>query len=172
MNIDTKHQRPSWDDYFMSIAELVGSRATCSRGRSGCVIVREKRILVTGYVGSPAGIEHCDDIGHEMHKVLNDDGSESEHCIRTVHAEQNAITQAAKIGISVDGATLYCHMTPCYTCAKLLINAGIKKVVALKDYHRGQRTKEVFQKSGIKIQILNNEIEDYKNDRFVNAIIK
>ena len=156
----------------MSIAELVGSRATCSRGRSGCVIVREKRILVTGYVGSPAGLEHCDSIGHEMHKVLNDDGSESEHCVRTVHAEQNAISQAAKIGISVDGATLYCHMTPCYTCAKILINSGIKKVVAAKDYHRGQRTKQIFDQSGVKLQILNKEVEDYSKDRFKSPQIK
>ena len=101
-----------------------------------------------------------------MHKVLNDDSSESEHCVRTVHAEQNAIAQAAKTGVSIDGATLYCHMTPCYTCAKLLINAGIKKVVAAKDYHRGQRTKVVFEQSGVKLHILDTEVENYKLDRF------
>lgn len=148
----------------MSIAELVGSRATCGRGRSGCVIVRDKRILVTGYVGSPAGIAHCDDVGHEMHKVINDDGQISEHCIRTAHAEQNAIAQAAKLGISIDGATLYCHMTPCYTCAKMIINAGIKKVISLKDYHRGKRTKEVFAESGVKFQLVTPHLEDYSGD--------
>ena len=160
-----KHVRPSWDEYFISIAELVGSRATCSRGRSGCVIVRDKRILGTGYVGSPAGLPHCDDIGHEMHRVVGDDGQESEHCVRTAHAEQNAIAQAAKIGVAVDGGTLYCHMVPCYSCAKTLINAGIKKVVALKDYHRGQRSKEVFAAAGVKLQLLNNDVEDYQDDR-------
>ena len=150
----------------MSIAELVGSRSTCARGRSGCVVVRDKRILVTGYVGSPAGLAHCDDIGHEMNKVLNDDGTKSEHCVRTAHAEQNAIAQAAKLGVSIDGAVLYCHMVPCYICAKILINSGIKKVIVTKDYHRSQRTKEIFSEAGIKLQILNNEVEDYKHDRF------
>ncbi len=161
MTKDTSHTRPSWDEYFMNIAELVGSRATCDRGRSGCVIVRDKRILVTGYVGSPAGLKHCDEIGHEMSKVLNENGTESEHCVRTAHAEQNAIAQAAKLGVSIDGGTLYCHMTPCYTCAKLIINAGIKKVVSMKDYHRGQRSKEVFAESGVKFQLLNGVVEQY-----------
>ena len=160
---EEKRHRPSWDEYFMSIAELVGSRATCSRGRSGCVIVRDKRILVTGYVGSPAGLPHCDEVGHEMHKILNDDGTESEHCVRTAHAEQNAISQAAKLGVLIDGSTLYCHMTPCYSCAKSIINSGIKKVIVLKDYHRGNRTKEVFMQSGVKFQALTAEIEDYSD---------
>ena len=145
----------------MSIAELVGSRGTCDRGRSGCIIVRDKRVLVTGYVGSPIGFEHCDDIGHEMHKVINDDGTISDHCIRTIHAEQNAIAQAARLGVSIDGATLYCHMTPCYTCAKLLINAGIKKVVVSKDYHQGKKTKQSFEKSGVHFILINKELEYY-----------
>ncbi len=165
---EKKYIRPSWDEYFMSIAELVGSRATCSRGRSGCVVVKDRQILVTGYVGSPKGIAHCDDIGHEMSKVVNDDGSISEHCVRTVHAEQNAITQAAKLGVSLNGATLYCHMTPCYICIKILINAGIKKIIANKDYHQGTRTKKLCEESGIIFQLLNSEIEDYKKDRSSN----
>ncbi len=162
-----KYKRPSWDEYFMSIAELVGSRGTCSRGRSGCVVVRDKRILVTGYVGSPAGLPHCDEVGHEMHKVTRGDALESsEHCVRTAHAEQNAIAQAAKLGVSVDGATLYCHMTPCYTCAKLLINSGIKRIIAMKDYHASKRSKEIFEQSGIKLTIIDNTVEDYLKDRF------
>lgn len=165
MTKEIEHSRPSWDEYFMSIAELVGSRATCSRGRSGCVIVKDKRILVTGYVGSPIGQAHCDDIGHEMHTVINDDGTSSDHCVRTAHAEQNAIAQSAKLGISIDGSTLYCHMTPCYTCAKVIINAGIKKVVVLKDYHRGQRSKDVFEQSGIKFQLITHEVEDYSDTK-------
>jgi dCMP deaminase len=151
----------------MSIAELVGSRATCGRGRSGCVIVKDKRILVTGYVGSPMGLPHCDEVGHEMHRVVHEDGSESEHCIRTAHAEQNGIAQAARIGISVDGATVYCHMTPCYVCAKILINAGIKKVVALKDYHASKRSKEIFEQSGVKLHIMKPEVENYASDKTV-----
>jgi dCMP deaminase len=157
----SEYKRPSWDEYFMSIAELVGTRSTCDRGRTGCVIVKDKRMLVTGYAGSPIGLPHCDEVGHEMHKVIHDDGSESEHCIRTAHAEQNAIAQAARMGIALDGGTVYCKMTPCYTCAKILINAGIKKVVALKDYHASKRSKEIFETAGVKLHIMNKEVENY-----------
>jgi dCMP deaminase len=158
------HTRPSWDEYFMSIAELIGSRATCGRGRTGCVIVRDRQILVTGYVGSPIGMPHCDEVGHEMHKVINDDGTESEHCIRTVHAEQNAIAQAAKLGVSVDGATIYSHIMPCYVCAKILVNSGIKKFIANKDYHASAKTKKLFQEAGIVFEIIHIEMEDYSMD--------
>ncbi|MCE9628428.1 MAG: cytidine/deoxycytidylate deaminase family protein [Candidatus Vogelbacteria bacterium] len=161
--VKESYRRPSWDEYFMSIAELVGSRATCDRGRSGCVIVRDKRILTTGYVGAPAGVAHCDEVGHELSTVLNDDGTQSLHCVRTTHAEQNAIAQAARVGVSLDGATVYCHMTPCYICAKIVINAGIKRVVALKDYHRGGRSKEIFKDAGVEYELLNNELEVYDN---------
>ena len=157
------HIRPSWDEYFMNVAELIGARATCDRGRSGCVIVRDKRILVTGYVGSPIGMDHCDEVGHEMSKVINEDGVISDHCIRTIHAEQNAITQAAKMGIPTDGATLYCHMTPCYVCAKILINSGIKRVVANMDYHRAQKSKAMFAKAGVRFELNNEKTDDYKN---------
>ncbi len=156
-----KYLRPSWDEYFMSIAELAGSRGSCDRGRSGCIIARDKRILCTGYVGSPVGLSHCDDVGHEMHTVTNEDGSVSRHCIRTTHAEQNAIANAARLGIALGGATLYCHMTPCYICAKMLINAGIKRVVCKMDYHAGQRSKEIFDEAGIAYELLNNETQKY-----------
>jgi dCMP deaminase len=153
--------RPSWDEYFMNIAQIVGTRGTCDRGRSGCVIVRDHRILVTGYVGSPAGLPHCDHDGHEMSKLIDDDGRQSEHCIRTIHAEQNAIAQAAQIGIAINNSTLYCKMTPCYTCAKLIINAGIKRVVAEMDYHAAEKTKEVFKEAKIILDILHHTIEKY-----------
>ena len=136
-----QYVRPSWDEYFMNIAKIVGSRGTCDRGRSGCVIVRDRRILVTGYVGSPAGLPHCDESGHEMSELVDDDGRRSEHCIRTIHAEQNAIAQAAQIGTAINDSTIYCKMTPCYTCAKIIINAGIKRVVAEMDYHAAEKTK-------------------------------
>jgi len=128
-------KRPSWDDYFMEITRTVARRSTCDRGRSGALIVKNKRILTTGYVGAPAGLPHCDEVGHQLREVLHEDGTRSKHCLRTVHAEQNAIVQAARFGISIEGATIYCTMTPCYTCAKMIINAGIKRVVCEKDYH-------------------------------------
>ncbi len=156
-----KYQRPSWDEYFLNLVELVGSRGTCDRGRSGCVIAKDKRILSTGYVGSPIGTKHCDEIGHEMHTVTYEDGKETRHCIRTSHAELNAIANAARFGISLDGATLYCHMTPCYTCAKMIINAGIKKVVCNLDYHAGGRSKEIFQEAGIGYNLISGEMQTY-----------
>lgn len=153
--------RPSWDEYFINITDLVGSRGTCDRGRAGCVIVRDKRIIATGYVGSPSGISHCDEVGHEMNTVSGNDGKESRHCVRTTHAEQNAICQAAKFGISLDGSTLYCKMTPCYICAKMIINAGIKSVVCARDYHKGIRTKEIFAEAGVKFKLLSGNIISY-----------
>ena len=161
--VNKKHIRPSWDEYFMNITEIVGTRGTCDRGRSGCIIVRDRQILATGYVGSAIGHDHCDDVGHEMSKVIGDDGIESQHCIRTIHDAQNAIAQAAKVGIAIDGGTLYCHMTPCYTCAKMLVNAGIKRVVANLDYHRAQKSKVVFKKSGVKFELLNQKVQFYEN---------
>ncbi|MDE1874658.1 MAG: cytidine/deoxycytidylate deaminase family protein [Patescibacteria group bacterium] len=156
------HVRPSWDEYFMKIADVVGERATCDRGRSSCLIAKDKRILVTGYAGAPAGVAHCDDVGHEMHTVIHEDGTQSKHCIRTAHAEQNAIANAARKGVAIEGATLYCNMTPCYTCAKMIINAGIVRVVAKKDYHAGRRSKEVFKEAGVTLEILDPEVETYK----------
>jgi len=156
-----KTKRPSWDEYFLNIVKIVGTRGTCDRGKAGCVIVRDKRILSTGYVGSPAGTAHCDDIGHEMHTVIQEDGTKSRHCIRTTHAEQNAIANAARFGVKLDGATLYCHMTPCYACAKMIINAGIKRVVCDLDYHAGERSKEIFKEAGVKYELINNKMETY-----------
>lgn len=157
------HKRPSWDEYFMSVVEVVGTRSTCDRGRSGCIIVKDKRILTTGYTGAPPGIAHCDDVGHEMHTVTNEDGSVTKHCIRTTHNEQNAIVQAARFGVNLNGATLYCKMTPCYICAKLIITAGIQRVVAQKDYHASKRSKEIFKEAGIELEIIKEETEIYKN---------
>lgn len=156
-----KNKRPSWDEYFIGMADYVGSRGTCDRGKSGCVIVHDKRVISTGYVGSPPGLPHCDDVGHEMHTVINEDGSQSQHCIRTAHAEQNAISQAARFGIAVDGSILYCRMTPCYSCAKSIITAGIKRVVAERDYHASKRSKEIFKKAGVKLDIVNKEVQKY-----------
>jgi len=158
--LNTYH-RPSWDEYFINLAELVGSRGSCDRGRAGCVITKEKRIISTGYVGSPVGLPHCDDIGHEMHTVIQEDGTQSRHCIRTSHAEANAICQAAKFGVSLDGGTLYCKMTPCYVCAKMIINSGIKRVVCSQDYHGGARSKEIFKEAGVEFGQLSDKMTTY-----------
>lgn len=156
-----KYIRPSWDEYFMEIANTVSKRATCDRGRSGCVIVRDKQILVTGYVGSPVGMAHCDEVGHQLKQVVHEDGSSTTHCMRTVHAEQNAICQAAKLGISLKESTLYCRMTPCRTCAMLIINCGIKRVVCEKKYHAGKESEEMFCQSNVQLEFLCEDILQY-----------
>jgi len=159
--MEENYVRPSWDEYFMEIANTVSKRATCNRGRSGCVIMKNKQILVSGYVGSPVGLPHCDEVGHQMKKMLHEDGSISEHCVRTVHAEQNAICQAAKRGIALEGSTLYCRMTPCRVCAMLIINCGIKRVVCEKKYHAGTESEEMFLKAGVELVFFNEEVLKY-----------
>lgn len=154
-------KRPTWDEYFLEIVKTVAKRATCNRGRSGCVIVKDKQILVSGYVGSPNGLPHCDEVGHLFKKMIDDDGTVSNHCVRTVHAEQNAICQAAKRGISLDGATLYCTMTPCRTCAMMIINCGIKRVVCQNKYHSAQESEEMFKQTGIKLEYACEDVLKY-----------
>lgn len=124
--------RSSWDQYFMKIAETVASRATCDRKHVGAVIERERTILATGYNGSIVGLDHCDDAGHMM-----EDG----HCVRTVHAEANAIIQAARNGVRIDGAGIYVTASPCWQCFKMIANAGIRRVV-FGEFYRDQR---IFQ---------------------------
>jgi dCMP deaminase len=124
--------------------------------------VKDKRIMTTGYVGAPAGLPHCDEAGHDMRKVFDDNnGTVSHHCVRTLHAEQNAIIQAARFGIPLEGATLFCKMTPCRTCAMMIINAGIKRVVCEKRYHADADTIDMFKQAGIELTIVNNEFEKY-----------
>ncbi|MEI6386185.1 MAG: cytidine/deoxycytidylate deaminase family protein [Spirochaetota bacterium] len=160
---DGNYVRPSWDEYFMEVARAIAKRATCDRGRSGCVIARDHQILATGYVGAPAGLPHCDDAGHEMRKMLREDGSTSQHCVRTVHAEQNAICQAAKRGVSIDGATLYCRMTPCRTCAMMIINCGIRRVIAERRYHTAAESEAMFHEAGVELEYVIDEVEKYEN---------
>lgn len=157
------YQRPSWDEYFMQLANAASQRATCDRGRSGCVIVKDRQLLVTGYVGSPAGLPHCDEVGHLFRQTIESDGRVVNHCVRTVHAEQNAICQAARRGIALDGATLYCRMTPCRTCAMLIINCGIKRVVCERKYHAGAESEELFRQAGIELEFFHDEILQYSN---------
>jgi dCMP deaminase len=154
-------KRPSWDEYFIKLTEVVGSRGTCDRGQAGAVLVKNKRILATGYVGASSGLSSCDEVGHELQAVTKEDGTISKHCIRTAHAEQNAINNAARVGVAIEGATLYCKLTPCYKCAQSIINSGIVRVVAMKDYHGGERTKDILKQANIELEIL-GEMEIYK----------
>lgn len=160
-----KYVRPTWDEYFMEIVYAVSKRATCDRGRTGVVIAKNKQILVTGYVGSPLGLPHCDDVGHQMKKTIHEDGSITNHCVRTVHGEQNAICQAAKLGIPIEGATIYCKLAPCRVCAMLLINCGIKRVVCDKKYHAGGEAEEMLKAAGIEIVFMHDEVEQYTNQK-------
>ena len=161
--LEQKQSRPDWDSYYIGMMEHVASRATCDRGRSGCVIVKDNRVLATGYVGSAPGLEHCDDAGHLMRKVIIEDGSTKNHCVRTIHAEQNAICQAAKFGTALEGATLYCKMEPCRVCAMLIISVGISRVVCLRRYHAGADTRAMFAEAKITLDVVEDETESYDN---------
>lgn len=152
----------SWDDYFLGIVKAVSMRATCDRGRSGCVITKNNRLLVSGYVGSLPGFDECDQVGHLLEKHIHADGSVSEHCIRTQHSEANAIIQAARIGVALEGATLYCTMTPCIKCAMNIISAGIVKVVCEKKYHQGKVSEEMFKQAKIELVFKHDEVMTYK----------
>jgi len=153
--------RPTWDEYFMQVANAIAMRATCDRGRSGCIIVKDRQILASGYVGAPPGLPHCDETGHLYDTVLHSDGEEKQHCVRTVHAEQNAICQAAKRGVALNGSELYCRMTPCRTCAMLIISCGIGRVLCERKYHAGGETEELFAQAGVVLEFVYNEVQKY-----------
>ncbi|NLM47177.1 MAG: cytidine deaminase [Firmicutes bacterium] len=125
--------RPSWDHYFLEIATLVASRSTCLRRSVGAVIIKDKRMLATGYNGAPSGLAHCEEVGCIREQRQVPSGERHELC-RGLHAEQNAILQAALYGVPIAGATLYCTTHPCVVCAKMIINAGMKEVVIATSY--------------------------------------
>lgn len=137
-------KRVSWDRYFLDIAQAAASRATCDRAHVGCVIVQPetKSVIATGYNGSIRGEPHCDDIGHDM--VEN-------HCVRTIHAEINAVVAAARAGARVEGATAYVTHFPCWPCFKMLVNAGIKRVVFGEKYRDDERVREASMRLGIEV---------------------
>src|SRR6476469_8373555 len=134
-------ERVPWDVYFMNIAQVVASRSTCPRKFVGAVIVRDKTILSTGYNGSIRGMPHCSDVGHMM-----EDG----HCVATIHAEANAIIQAARSGVNIDGATCYVTASPCWNCFKQLANAGVVRIV-YGEFYRDERIFEVAKQIGIEL---------------------
>lgn len=131
--------RPGWDDYFMGVAETVGTRATCPRASVGAVLVRDHRILTTGYNGAPRHVAHCTEVGCEM---------VGGHCIRAVHAEANAIVQAALHGVGLAGATAYCTHQPCINCAKLFISAGVIRVV-YRDAYSDPFAERLLKEAGV-----------------------
>lgn len=153
--------RPSWDEYFLKLAMLASERATCPRMHCGCVLVKDRYVLSTGYNGSLPGADHCEDVG-----CLVVDG----HCVRTNHAEINAIAQAARHGVSVDGATAYVTNMPCTTCAKALAAAGIRRVVVFSDYH-STLAERFFEESGVvldRLEMPSTDI-DYDLDGYSSA---
>jgi len=146
---ETGHQRPSWDEYFSRIAIEVSKRSTCLRRHVGAILVCDKRILATGYNGAPRGLPHCDAVGCLREAKGIPSGERHELC-RGLHAEMNAIIQAATHGIRVQGATLYSTTFPCSLCARMLINAGVVRIVAQTDYE-DQLSKELLTQAGVRV---------------------
>ncbi len=142
--------RPSWDEYFLEVAKLVAKRSTCLRRSVGAVLVKDKRILATGYNGAPRGLKHCAEIGCMRQKLKIPSGERHELC-RALHAEQNALIQASLYGISVKGSSLYATNQPCVICAKMLINAGIKEIVIAGGYP-DKMAMEFLKEAKIKIR--------------------
>jgi len=183
-------KRKTWEEYFMNIVDAAAERSTCDRGKPGCIFVKDNQVLVTGYAGSPPGFPHCDEVGHLMEvrysfipienidtffkdedpKTLgysynsspeSFEGPIHQHCIRTIHAEQNAIIQAAKRGISLEGSTCYVTMTPCRTCTMFIISLGVKNVVCKNFYQKAQESIIMFSEANIPIKHLLNTTSEY-----------
>jgi dCMP deaminase len=166
---ERKHYRPNWDDYFMAMARVVSARGTCDRLYSGAILVKNKRIIGTGYNGSPPGLPHCNEVGHLM---------EEGHCVRTIHGEHNALLQAASQGgTSTEGSTMYTKYNPCVHCTKYIIACGVKRVVIGKIY-RNPKALDILREAGIEVaeyrenpewnreivQIFSEEIPERKNE--------
>ncbi len=148
--VDKKTERPSWDEYFLEMTKLVSKRSTCLRRQVGAVIVKDKRILATGYNGAPCGLEHCLDIGCLRDKLNVPSGERHELC-RALHAEQNAIIQAAVCGTPLKDSILYLTNQPCVICAKMIINAGIKEIVIAGDYP-DEMARDFLKQAGVKVR--------------------
>jgi len=147
----TQAGRPDLDEYFLKIASVIGERATCRRHHMGALAVKEKHILATGYNGAPAGLPDCLELGCLRDKLDIPSGERHEIC-RAIHAEQNVIIQASLHGVSLEGSTLYCTHTPCRLCAKMLVNAKIKRFVSFRKY-QDDSFSDLFQAAGIKVEI-------------------
>jgi dCMP deaminase len=173
---ERQHFRPSWDDYFMAIAKIIAARGTCDRLYAGSVLVKDNRIIATGYNGSPADLPHCNDVGHLM---------EEGHCVRTIHGEHNSLLQAARQGgTSTHGSTMYTKYSPCIHCAKYVIACGIKRVVVGKIYRNPQAV-DMLKEAGVSVevyqenskwhdeltQIFSEDIVERKNEGSVNMTV-
>ncbi|MBQ3660610.1 MAG: cytidine/deoxycytidylate deaminase family protein [Firmicutes bacterium] len=150
-------QRPNWDEYFMEMAELARKRSTCLRRGVGAVIVKDNRVIATGYNGVPKGIRHCEETGCLRQQLNVPSGKMHELC-RGLHAEQNAIIQAACMGSSIEGGTLYCTTQPCVICTKMIINAGIKRVV-IKETYPDALAQEMAAEAGLVIDVMEGSHE-------------
>jgi dCMP deaminase len=153
-----KNSRPSWETYFMNITNLVAQRSTCLRRAVGAVLVKDKRILSTGYNGSPSNLKHCAEVGCLREKLGIESGKMHELC-RGIHAEQNAIIQAAYHGVSVKGASIFCTNQPCSICARMIINAGIKKIYYQSGY-ADSLAKELLGEAGIELQQIDSDVRE------------
>jgi len=150
MEQERKHYRPSWDDYFMAITMLIASRGTCDRLYAGSILVKNNRIIASGYNGSPAGLDHCNDVGHLL---------EEGHCVRTIHGEHNALLQAARNGgTSTEGSTMYTKYSPCIHCTKYIIGCGVKRVVVGKIY-RNEKAMDMLKEAGIRVDLYKDNSE-------------
>ncbi|MDR3072767.1 MAG: cytidine/deoxycytidylate deaminase family protein [Clostridiales Family XIII bacterium] len=143
-------KRPSWDEYFISIAKLTSQRSTCLRRQVGAVIVQDKQIVATGYNGAPKGLSHCDEIGGCLREKLKIPSGERHELCRALHAEQNAIIQAATSGQSIEGGTIYITHQPCVICSKMIINAGLRKIV-VADGYPDELAVELLEEAGLKV---------------------
>ena len=147
------NRRPSWDEYFMDMAVLTAKRSTCLRRQVGAVIVKDKHIIATGYNGAPRGVPHCDEKGGCLRQQLNVPSGERHELCRALHAEQNAIIQAATLGQSIEGGTIYVTNQPCVICAKMIINAGIRRIV-VKEGYPDELAVEILREAGLSIVML------------------
>ena len=165
-----KVSRPSADEYFLKIAAVVAERSTCRRHHVGAVAVKDKHILATGYNGAPSGLKDCLELGCLRDEMGIPSGERHEIC-RGLHAEQNAIIQAAVFGVSIKGSILYCTNTPCVVCAKMLVNAGVKEIIYSGDYP-DELAKRILNESQIKIRIFNKKIPllDLENEKNINTV--
>ena len=145
-----QEKRLGWHEYFMSVAHLISRRATCTRGHIGAVIVRDHNILSTGYNGAPTGLPHCNDTNCRIYRSTHPDGTVEENCVNTIHAEINAIAQAAKHGVSIKDADIYITASPCIHCLKVLINVGIRTIYYDKPY-KIEHISELLRLSGVRL---------------------
>jgi dCMP deaminase len=165
--VDGRHTS---DDRFLELAQDAGARATCDRGDSGCVVVVDGEVLASGWADAPNGSPTCDEIGHELTHVLSEPEIRT-HCVRTVHAEQRAIADAARRGVALEGAVFYCTMEPCRSCAMSIVAAGGSKVVARCRYHAGASARAVLAAAGIELLVQRSDVVSYPQQGQIGASV-